>query len=70
LSRHFHNSNGKKVPPAVKDKKELRNKLVERGLIKEELIFVLLFFCHTLIYQTPLDNIESIQVILADRENA
>ncbi len=31
LSRHFCNSNGKSVPPAVKDKKELRNKLMERG---------------------------------------
>ena len=31
LSRHFCNSNCKSVPPAVKDKKELRNKLMERG---------------------------------------
>ena len=31
LSRHFHNSNSKNVPPAVKDKNELISKLVERG---------------------------------------
>jgi uncharacterized protein YjbI with pentapeptide repeats len=31
LSRHFHNSNSKNVPPAVKDKNELINKLIERG---------------------------------------
>ena len=30
LFRHF-SYNGKNVPPAVKDKRELRNKLVERG---------------------------------------
>jgi uncharacterized protein YjbI with pentapeptide repeats len=30
LARHFRNSNGKNVPPAVKDEKELRNKLEER----------------------------------------
>ena len=31
LSRHFHNSNSKNVPPAIKDKNELISKLVERG---------------------------------------
>jgi uncharacterized protein YjbI with pentapeptide repeats len=31
LLRHFHNSNSKNIPPAVKDKNELINKLVERG---------------------------------------
>ena len=31
LSRHFHNSNSKNVPLAVKDKNELISKLVERG---------------------------------------
>jgi uncharacterized protein YjbI with pentapeptide repeats len=31
LSRHFHNSNSKNVPPAVKDINELISKLVERG---------------------------------------
>jgi uncharacterized protein YjbI with pentapeptide repeats len=30
LASHFRNSNGKNVPPAVKDEKELRNKLEER----------------------------------------
>jgi hypothetical protein len=32
LSRHFHDSNSKNVPPAVKDKNELIDKLVERGV--------------------------------------
>jgi uncharacterized protein YjbI with pentapeptide repeats len=35
LSRIFHNSNGKNVPPAVKDKNELISKLVERGFNRE-----------------------------------
>jgi uncharacterized protein YjbI with pentapeptide repeats len=35
LSMHFHNSNAKNVPPAAKDKKELRKKLEKRGLEKE-----------------------------------
>jgi uncharacterized protein YjbI with pentapeptide repeats len=32
LSRHFHDSNSKNVPPAVKDKNELIDKLVKRGV--------------------------------------
>jgi uncharacterized protein YjbI with pentapeptide repeats len=32
LSKHFHDSNSKNVPPAVKDKNELIDKLVERGV--------------------------------------
>lgn len=31
LRRHFHNSGSKNVPPAIKDKKELRKRLEKRG---------------------------------------
>ena len=37
LSKHFYNSNSKNVPPAVRDKNELINKLVERGFDRQRI---------------------------------
>jgi uncharacterized protein YjbI with pentapeptide repeats len=37
LCRHFHNSNARNVPPAAKNKKELREKLKKRGFDKYDI---------------------------------
>ena len=43
LYRQFDNSRAKNVPPAIKDKKELRKKLEKRGRDKETIDEYLLF---------------------------